>query len=216
MFAAVQACHAEVDYDVWDDIPPRLLVLAWFCCWPHSCNRNCLCCCTPHATNCQYYVNCAVFFLTTPLSYQGTQIIPQVLPYRVWIHRLPQKRWSKVNSETPVYNQTPSIISGCLFNLFCLFSPIGVALSPWCSPSQPVPGGKWRDLFLVASVTAFNTYLASLLPLLGGKPQPLLISNIFDKTLSLGQPWPWDHGHVSLEDVLEDDGHIYGNRCKYM
>lgn len=130
MFAAVQACHAEVDYDVWDDIPPRLLVLAWFCCWPHSCNRNCLCCCTPHATNCQYYVNCAVFFLTTPLSYQGTQIIPQVLPYRVWIHRLPQKRWSKVNSETPVYNQTPSIISGCLFNLFCLFSPIGGCLIP--------------------------------------------------------------------------------------
>ena len=92
MFAAVQACHAEVDYDVWDDIPPGLLVLAWFCCWPHFCNRNCLCCCTPHATNCQYYVNCAVLFLTTPLSYQGTQIIPQVLPYRVWIHRFPQKR----------------------------------------------------------------------------------------------------------------------------
>ena len=48
-------------------------------------------------------------------------------------------------------------------------------------------GGKWRDLFLVASVTALNTFLAGSLPFLGGKPQPLLISNIFDKTLTLAR-----------------------------
>lgn len=50
-------------------------------------------------------------------------------------------------------------------------------------------GGKWRDLFLVASVTALNTFLAGSLPFLGGKPQPLLISNIFDKTLMSHDEW---------------------------
>ncbi|CAE7264210.1 PSL4 [Symbiodinium sp. KB8] len=52
-------------------------------------------------------------------------------------------------------------------------------------------GGKWRDLALVASVTALNTVLASSLPLLGGKPQPLLISTIFDKTLMQKDPEAW-------------------------
>ncbi|CAE7437655.1 Clcn1 [Symbiodinium sp. CCMP2592] len=52
-------------------------------------------------------------------------------------------------------------------------------------------GGKWRDLALVASVTALNTVLASSLPLLGGKPQPLLISTIFDKNLMQKDPEAW-------------------------
>ncbi|CAJ1454519.1 unnamed protein product [Effrenium voratum] len=52
-------------------------------------------------------------------------------------------------------------------------------------------GGKWRDLALVATVTALNTLLASSLPLLGGKPQPLLISTIFDKTLMFAGHDSW-------------------------
>lgn len=94
------------------------------------------------------------------------------------------KRWRLRESEPEVAfadNQEP-LLSGerprrnrcCAGLKRCLLWPLG---------------GKWRDLFLVASVTAFNTYLASLLPLLGGKPQPLLISNIFDKTLTSHDEW---------------------------
>jgi len=42
---------------------------------------------------------------------------------------------------------------------------------------------QWRDLFLVAMVTAINTVWAAKLPFLNGKPQPLLLSNLFDKNL---------------------------------
>ncbi|CAE8666954.1 unnamed protein product [Polarella glacialis] len=42
---------------------------------------------------------------------------------------------------------------------------------------------QWRDLGAVAAVTALHTICASMLPLLGGKPQPLLISDLFNKTL---------------------------------
>lgn len=55
-------------------------------------------------------------------------------------------------------------------------------------------GGKWRDLALIIAVVTLNTLLAASLPLLGSKPQPLLISNIFDKTLYATQEqWalPW-------------------------
>eukprot|EP00435_Cladocopium_sp_Y103_P069750 s562_g33.t2 len=65
-------------------------------------------------------------------------------------------------------------------------------------------GGKWRDLFLVAAVVTVNTVLASSLPLLGGKPQPLMISTIFDKTLLFNEndswvlPWAGVAGTISL------------------
>eukprot|EP00434_Breviolum_minutum_P030250 symbB.v1.2.026756.t1/scaffold2700.1/size72752/1 len=66
-------------------------------------------------------------------------------------------------------------------------------------------GGKWRDLFLVSAVVVTNTILASSLPLLGGKPQPLLISTIFDKTLldssdrdSWVIPWAGVNGTITL------------------
>ncbi|CAK9020545.1 Chloride channel protein 1 (ClC-1) (Chloride channel protein [Durusdinium trenchii] len=65
-------------------------------------------------------------------------------------------------------------------------------------------GGRWRDLALVAAVTALNTVLASSLPLLGGKPQPLLISTIFDKTLLFSGhdtwvlPWAGVTGTICL------------------
>mmetsp|Transcript_36295 Transcript_36295/g.104268 ORF Transcript_36295/g.104268 Transcript_36295/m.104268 type:complete len:748 (+) Transcript_36295:54-2297(+) len=72
-------------------------------------------------------------------------------------------------------------------------------------PAAPVPAGaepllgtakkrnmcgkiwnfQWRDLFLCALVTALNTVWAGYLPLLNGKPQPLLISNLFDKNLMM-------------------------------
>eukprot|EP00930_Biecheleria_cincta_P021328 TRINITY_DN15838_c0_g2_i1.p1 TRINITY_DN15838_c0_g2~~TRINITY_DN15838_c0_g2_i1.p1 ORF type:complete len:727 (+),score=133.56 TRINITY_DN15838_c0_g2_i1:185-2365(+) len=55
-------------------------------------------------------------------------------------------------------------------------------------------GGKWRDLALIVAVVTANTFLAASLPLLGSKPQPLLISNIFDKTLyATDEQWalPW-------------------------
>jgi len=42
---------------------------------------------------------------------------------------------------------------------------------------------EWRDLFQVAAVAALNTIIESQLPLLGGKPQPVLISTLFDKEL---------------------------------
>jgi hypothetical protein len=38
-------------------------------------------------------------------------------------------------------------------------------------------------------VVTVNTGLASALPLLGGKPQPLMISTIFDKTLLENDTW---------------------------
>ena len=77
-------------------------------------------------------------------------------------------------------------------------------------------GGKWRDLFLVATVTCLNTSLAASLPLLGGKPQPLLLSNIFDKTLMWSDDWaawkakrleprPKPHG-LELPEVLPGAG----------
>jgi H+/Cl- antiporter ClcA len=43
--------------------------------------------------------------------------------------------------------------------------------------------GQWKDLAQVVVVVALNTFLAAQLPLLGGKPQPLLISTLFDKNL---------------------------------
>ena len=64
-------------------------------------------------------------------------------------------------------------------------------------------GGKWRDLFLVASVTSLNTFLAGSLPFLGGKPQPLLISNIFDKTLILARQI---QSHLFLSMTGKEDG----------
>ena len=42
-----------------------------------------------------------------------------------------------------------------------------------------------------AEVVTLNTVLASSLPLLGGKPQPLLISTIFDKTLLFSENDAW-------------------------
>lgn len=42
---------------------------------------------------------------------------------------------------------------------------------------------QWRDLFLCAMVVLVNTLWAAYLPLLNGKPQPLLMSVLFDKTL---------------------------------
>eukprot|EP00930_Biecheleria_cincta_P021327 TRINITY_DN15838_c0_g1_i2.p1 TRINITY_DN15838_c0_g1~~TRINITY_DN15838_c0_g1_i2.p1 ORF type:complete len:761 (+),score=102.57 TRINITY_DN15838_c0_g1_i2:38-2320(+) len=60
--------------------------------------------------------------------------------------------------------------------------------------TMKVLGGKWRDLALVIAVVSANTFLAAGLPLLGSKPQPLLISNIFDKNLyDTSETWtvPW-------------------------
>jgi len=44
-------------------------------------------------------------------------------------------------------------------------------------------GFEWRDLVLVAGITIVNTLVAAALPILGGKPEPVLISMLFDKTL---------------------------------
>lgn len=46
-----------------------------------------------------------------------------------------------------------------------------------------------RDLLLVALLAVTNTLLASSLPLLGGLPQPLLISKMFDKNLMDNDTW---------------------------
>eukprot|EP00747_Dinoflagellata_sp_TGD_P205225 gnl/TRDRNA2_/TRDRNA2_78951_c1_seq1.p1 gnl/TRDRNA2_/TRDRNA2_78951_c1~~gnl/TRDRNA2_/TRDRNA2_78951_c1_seq1.p1 ORF type:complete len:399 (-),score=42.81 gnl/TRDRNA2_/TRDRNA2_78951_c1_seq1:184-1305(-) len=40
---------------------------------------------------------------------------------------------------------------------------------------------QWRDLLIVAVVAGANTLLVSQLPLLSGKPMPLLMSSLFDK-----------------------------------
>jgi len=42
---------------------------------------------------------------------------------------------------------------------------------------------QWRDLLICATVTVINTLWAAQLPLLNGKPQPMLLSNLFDKNL---------------------------------
>mmetsp|Transcript_11853 Transcript_11853/g.26964 ORF Transcript_11853/g.26964 Transcript_11853/m.26964 type:complete len:886 (+) Transcript_11853:70-2727(+) len=42
---------------------------------------------------------------------------------------------------------------------------------------------EWRDLVLVAGITIVNTLVAAALPILGGKPEPVLISMLFDKSL---------------------------------
>lgn len=44
---------------------------------------------------------------------------------------------------------------------------------------------QWRDLFLVGAVTALNTVVNGFLPLLGGKSQPQLMSDLFDRSLLL-------------------------------
>jgi len=41
----------------------------------------------------------------------------------------------------------------------------------------------WKDLVLVAVVCLINTVWAAYLPMLNGKPQPALMSHLFDKTL---------------------------------
>jgi len=65
-------------------------------------------------------------------------------------------------------------------------------------------GGSWRDLALVATVTTINTLFAAALPLMGSKPQPLLISTAFDKNLMLNDteewvlPWAGVNGTIFL------------------
>lgn len=44
---------------------------------------------------------------------------------------------------------------------------------------------QWRDLFQVTVVVVLNTVISANLPLLHGKPQPLLLSTLFDKTINL-------------------------------
>jgi len=44
---------------------------------------------------------------------------------------------------------------------------------------------QWRDLFQIAVVVIVNTVCAASLPLLGGRPQPALLSHLFDKDLIL-------------------------------
>lgn len=48
----------------------------------------------------------------------------------------------------------------------------------------------WRDLIQIAVVVILNTVLAASLPLLNGRPQPVLLSELFDKTL-LSRPDDW-------------------------
>jgi len=50
----------------------------------------------------------------------------------------------------------------------------------WCT---------WRDLFQITAVVVLNTLLAASLPLLNGKPQPLLLSTLFDKNLVSRSDW---------------------------
>jgi len=64
-------------------------------------------------------------------------------------------------------------------------------------------GGKWRDLLQVALTVIANTLLASQLPLLGSKPQPLLMNNILDKNLYDSSdewvlPWAGTGGTLAL------------------
>mmetsp|Transcript_43466 Transcript_43466/g.93125 ORF Transcript_43466/g.93125 Transcript_43466/m.93125 type:complete len:740 (-) Transcript_43466:23-2242(-) len=42
---------------------------------------------------------------------------------------------------------------------------------------------QWRDLWICSCVTIINTLWAAYLPLLNGKPQPMLMNELFDKTL---------------------------------
>jgi len=42
---------------------------------------------------------------------------------------------------------------------------------------------EYRDLVMVAAITVINTLVAGALPILGGKPEPVLISMLFDKNL---------------------------------
>eukprot|EP00434_Breviolum_minutum_P039444 symbB.v1.2.035030.t1/scaffold4634.1/size37086/2 len=53
----------------------------------------------------------------------------------------------------------------------------------------PSFNGQRLDLMMVALLAMTNTFLASLLPLLGGQPQPLLIFKIFDKNLLDQEGW---------------------------
>merc|ERR1712232_854148 len=47
----------------------------------------------------------------------------------------------------------------------------------------------WKDLLQISITVVVNTVLAALLPLLGGKPQPLLLSTLFDKNLVVDDSW---------------------------
>lgn len=47
----------------------------------------------------------------------------------------------------------------------------------------------WRDLIQITAVVVLNTVLAASLPLLNGRPQPLLLSELFDKDLLSRSDW---------------------------
>jgi len=47
----------------------------------------------------------------------------------------------------------------------------------------------WRDLIQITAVVILNTVLADSLPLLNGRPQPLLLSKLFDKNLLSQSDW---------------------------
>mmetsp|Transcript_99293 Transcript_99293/g.172368 ORF Transcript_99293/g.172368 Transcript_99293/m.172368 type:complete len:793 (+) Transcript_99293:64-2442(+) len=55
------------------------------------------------------------------------------------------------------------------------------------SPAPPrkpwLPQFQWRDLAICAAITILNTFWAASLPMLSGKPQPKIISELFDKHL---------------------------------
>jgi len=57
---------------------------------------------------------------------------------------------------------------------------------------------EWRDLAQIAVITLVNTIVAANLPLLGGKPQPALLSTLFNKELMTDESWVlWWAGPVA-------------------
>jgi len=60
---------------------------------------------------------------------------------------------------------------------------------------------QWRDLLICTAVTVINTWWSAQLPLLNGQPQPMLLSNLFDKNL-LTDRAQWELGSVGLVGTL--------------
>lgn len=60
---------------------------------------------------------------------------------------------------------------------------------------------QWRDLFQITVVVVLNTLCAASLPLLGGRPQPALLSYIFDKELIM-QSDDWAHPSIGAEGTM--------------
>eukprot|EP00418_Pyrodinium_bahamense_P001159 CAMPEP_0179021976 /NCGR_PEP_ID=MMETSP0796-20121207/6169_1 /TAXON_ID=73915 /ORGANISM="Pyrodinium bahamense, Strain pbaha01" /LENGTH=768 /DNA_ID=CAMNT_0020717827 /DNA_START=12 /DNA_END=2318 /DNA_ORIENTATION=+ len=93
------------------------------------------------------------------------------------------KRWRLKSQEKRLLSRVLSIEQGSLARTLLDDSPKASGILHAVSQRVANPICQWRDLFQIAVVVTANTVFAAGLPLLGGRPQPALLSVLFDKDL---------------------------------